>query len=84
MSNKNQNTAIEVANKKKTFLDLFRAEEEGNGFIEKLIIIGLFVFVVSAGVGYVGGKATDKLNAQGDQIDTANTTMGTGSVAVAP
>ncbi len=80
MSNKNQNTALEVSNKKKSLSELIHAEE-GSGFIEKLIIIGLFVFVVAAGIGYIGGKANETLEKQGDAVGTVNATVGGGGAA---
>ena len=79
MSNKNPNTALEVSNKKKSLSELVHAEE-GSGFIEKLIILGLFVFVVSAGINYVGGKATTTLEGQGDAIGEVETSVGMAAV----
>ncbi len=80
MSKKNQNTSLEVSNKKKSLSELLHAEE-GSGFIEKLIIIGLFVFVVAAGIGYVGGKANETLESQGNAVGGVNTTVGGGGAA---
>jgi hypothetical protein len=76
---KNQNTALEVSNKKRSLSELIHAEE-GSGFIEKLIIIGLFVFVVAAGITHIGSKANDTLMKQGDAVDQVNATVGGGVV----
>jgi hypothetical protein len=56
-----------------SLLSFFR-NEEGNGFVEKIIIIGLFVFIVAAGVKAIGGTAAKKI---GEQNSTLGTEVGT-------
>ncbi len=65
-------------NEKKS-LSLLIHSEEGSGFIEKLIIIGLFVFIVAAGISVIAGKANDKLEAQGTAVEGVNDSIGGGS-----
>jgi hypothetical protein len=74
----NENTeisTIEETNCEDTgsWLSLFR-NEDGNGFVEKIIIIGLFVFIVAAGVKAIGGTAAKKI---GEQNTTLSTEVGT-------
>ena len=52
------------------------SDERGASFIEKLIIIGLFALVVAAGINFVGGKANEKLNAQGESVGKVNNDLG--------
>lgn len=49
--------------------DLIR-REEGAGFIEKLIVIGLFIFLAAAGVNAMSGTAHDKLASQAESLRT--------------
>lgn len=60
-------------------------DEDGAGFIEMLIVIGLFVFIGSAGVNMVAGSAEDKLSEQAESLATlrsgpSGTPQGTGTV----
>ncbi|MCP4446734.1 MAG: hypothetical protein GY811_15510 [Myxococcales bacterium] len=48
--------------------DSFIRAEEGNGFVEKIIIIALFAFVVSAGIKLVAKGSNDKLQEQSESI----------------
>lgn len=64
-------------NEKKS-LSLLIHSEEGSGFIEKLIIIGLFIFVVAAGISAIAGKANDKLTEQGESVGGVNAAVGGG------
>ena len=57
--------------KKKSFNQFIRSEE-GNGFVEKIIIIALFAFVVAAGIKIVAGGANTKLKEQGASIKGVN------------
>lgn len=42
----------------------------GTEFIEKLILIGLFAFVVFLGIRYIAGSVNTKLTDQGDTVET--------------
>jgi hypothetical protein len=42
----------------------------GTEFIEKLILIGLFAFVVFLGIRYIAGSVNNKLTDQGDTVET--------------
>lgn len=42
----------------------------GTEFIEKLILIGLFAFVVFLGIRYLAGTVNSKLTDQGDTVET--------------
>ena len=52
-------------------LSLIR-KEEGNGFVEKIIIVALFAFVVAAGIKLIAKGANDKLKEQGESIGAVN------------
>ena len=59
------------SNHKKQSLSLIR-EEEGNGFVEKIIIVALFAFVVAAGIKLIAKGANDKLKEQGESVGAVN------------
>ena len=64
-------TKLETKSKKKSFNQLIHSEE-GNGFVEKIIIIALFAFVVAAGIKLVASGASKKLKEQGASIEAVN------------
>ena len=68
-------TKLDTKSKKKSFNELVRAEE-GNGFVEKIIIIALFAFVVAAGINIIASGANKKLTDQGSAIEGVNSTIG--------
>ncbi len=49
---------------------LLSNQRGGTEFIEKLILIGLFAFVVFLGVRYIAGSVNHKLTDQGDTVET--------------
>ena len=57
-----------MLNRKSPPAETLLTSEAGNGFVEKLIIVALFAFVVSAGIRLLANKANDKLGVQGDEI----------------
>lgn len=61
------NKKTEVVSAKKRAGCFIRAEE-GNGFVEKIIIIALFAFVVAAGIKLVAKGSNDKLQEQSESI----------------
>ena len=68
-------TKLEKTTKKKSFNQFIRSEE-GNGFVEKIIIIALFAFVVAAGIKVIAGGANKKLDAQSKEIEKVNDKIG--------
>ena len=62
---------MENTTEKKQPLSLIR-DEEGNGFVEKIIIVALFAFVVAAGIKLIAKGANDKLKEQGESIGAVN------------
>ena len=48
-------------------------DERGASFIEKLVIIGLFMLVVAAGISTVATSADDKLDEQSESIEGMDT-----------
>lgn len=72
----NENNKIEKhEDKKKKNILAFLRNEEGNGFIEKILIIGLFAFVVSAAVTYMADASSEKLETQADNLGNINDTV---------
>ena len=67
-------TKLDKDSKKKTFSE-FVHSEKGNGFVEKIIIIALFAFVVAAGIKIIAGGANKKLKAQSKSIEAVNDTI---------
>jgi hypothetical protein len=49
---------------------LIEDQRGGTEFIEKLILIGLFAFVVFLGIRYLAGTVNNKLTDQGDTVET--------------
>ena len=49
------------------------SDQAGNGFVEKIIIIALFAFVVATGITLVAGGANDALTDQATTIQDINT-----------
>jgi len=67
-------TEIEQSTEKKSILQFFRSED-GNGFIEKIIIIGLFAFIVAAGVKLLGEGAKARVDEQTATVNDVNTAI---------
>ena len=43
-------------------------DTRGAGFVEYIILVGVVALFCIAGYQYFGGKVTDKIKAQGDQV----------------
>ena len=56
-------------------LSLIR-NEEGSGFVEKILIVALFAFVVAAGIRLIASGANSKLEEQGQSIGAVNGQIG--------
>ena len=67
MNDQNQNSD-------QTLLQKFRNDQDGSGFVEKIIIIALFCFVVMAGMKLLGTSVSEKLENQGNGINKIKAT----------
>ena len=53
----------------------FLRDERGSGFVEKILIIALFAFVVTAGLRAVSNGSNDKLQEHGAELSGVRGTI---------